>query len=262
MNESELLKKYEELYNLTKKGLSEELEAIRQLEEKSSRYLSVVGIVLGVSTLGLKFVIETILPCKTFLDDIVVTVLVIFLILTFITIVTLFTVFRTRGLSHFPINHELVEFFDQYNYLDSIFALTRGNIDAVLMNRKVRLDKIRRLSYGYILMLWSIGTLALFTCSIIARPYFNSPLSTNRSQTMTDDQQGKPSDPTPSAPNSSGSPAPKPNPTVKPPTYDTIQRGMPNPNIPPPNYEIFKESYNPKAGKTIPPPPDTTKKDK
>jgi hypothetical protein len=261
MSDSEHLKKYEELYSLTKSGLSDELEAIRQLEEKSSRYISVAGLVLGVSTLGLKYVIDSVFPCKTALDNIVVLLLFLFLALAFASIVTLFTVFKTRDLSHFPINNELLQFFDQNNYLDSIFALARGNIEAVRKNRAVRLDKIRRLSRAYKLMFFSIVTLALFTCSIVARQYLIPSETTKRSYAMAEQNQDKPSEPKPSESKPPSSPEPKPNPSVKPPTYDTVQKAMPNPNVKPPTYEEFNESYDPKAGKPVPPPPDAPKKD-
>ena len=255
MNESNPVKKYEELYELTKNGLADELEGIRQLEEKASRYLSVMGVLLGISSLGVKLVIEVILPAKTFFDGLVTGFLVVFLLLAFCTILTLFTVFKTKGLSHFPIKDELIEFFNKNNYLDSIFALTRGNINAVQTNRSVRLDKIRRLSYGYILMIWSIAFLALFTCSLIARPYVKNwttkPLVT-RSSSMGDEQQNKPSEskPSESKPSEtkpSSSAEPKPDVSVQPPNYDTILR-MPDPNVKPPKYEVFKEGYDPKAG--------------
>lgn len=252
MNESNPVKKYEELYELTKSGLADELEGIRQLEEKASRYLSVMGVLLGISSLGVKLVIEAILPTRTFFDGLVTGILVFFLLLAFCTILTLFTVFKTKGLSHFPINNELIEFFNKNNYLDSIFALTRGNVDAVQTNRSVRLDKIRRLSYGYILMILSIAFLALFTCSLIARPYARSWTTKSlvtRSSSMGDEKpsESKPSESKPSETKPSSSAEPKPDTSVQPPNYDTILR-MPDPSVKPPKYEVFKEGYDRRAG--------------
>jgi hypothetical protein len=266
MNDPDPLKKYEELYELTKNGLADELEGLRQLEEKASRYLSVMGILLGISSIGVKVVIETILPTKTFFDNVVTLTLFLFLILAFSTILILFTVFKTRELSHFPINAELIQFFTEHNFLDSIFALTRGNVQAVETNRSVRLDKIRRLSYGYILMIWAIAFMAMFTCSLLARPYVNNSLTPTRSSIMPDEQQSKPSESTPADNKPASSNEQKPDASVKPPTFDTIQRNLPNANVKPPNYVMFKEGYDPKAGKNTPPPsvtpkPDTSKKD-
>jgi len=246
---------------LTKSGLADELEGIRQLEEKASRYLSVMGVLLGISSLGVKVVIETILPTKTFFDGVVTIILALFLVLAFSTILILFTVFKTRALSHFPINSELIDFFTQHNFLDSIFALTRGNVQAVETNRSVRLDKIRRLSYGYILMIWSIAFLAMFTCSLIARPFINSSTTITRSSIMPEEQQSKPSESKPAENKPASSNEPKPDASVKPPTFDTIQRNLPNANVKPPNYVMFKEGYDPKAGKGTPPPSDSSKKD-
>lgn len=174
MAESDSTMKYQELYELTKAGLSDELEGIRQLEEKASRYLSVMGLVLGISTLGVKFVIETIVSSRTLFDAILIAVLVVFLLFAFISILVLFKVLKTRGLSHFPINQSLLDLFQKHNYLDSIYALTRGNIEAVAFNHKIRLEKIQTISNGYLLMVCAISTLALFTVSLIIRPYLNN----------------------------------------------------------------------------------------
>jgi len=177
--EEDPIKNYIELYELTKSGYADEMAGIRELEEKASRYLSVMGILLGVSSLGAKFIIDNFSSFQTWFDAAVNAILFMFLLLAFITTYSLFTIFKTSKLNHIPINQELVDFFSHHSYLDSIFALTRGIVDAVATNRIVRLEKIRRLSDSYILMICSIFLLALFTSALLARPFVNSIIASH-----------------------------------------------------------------------------------
>ena len=54
--------KYLELYNLSKEGLKEEFSGYNRIEEKASRHLTVLSILLVVSTFTGNFALDKVVP--------------------------------------------------------------------------------------------------------------------------------------------------------------------------------------------------------
>jgi hypothetical protein len=269
MTGQEGIQKYIELYELSKRGMDEELQGIRRLEEKASNYMSVLGLLLAASGLGGPFVFAQVLPIKTWLDALSLGAFLCFFASVFLAILSLFRVIKTENLLHFPVNDDLIKHFEANSYLDAVFALTRSNIQAVQANRQVRSTKIRRLTMGYRIMIFSITTLFVFTLSMLSRSLSNA--HDNNTQKSGDTQMPPNSQDSDS---SKGSPAPKdsadaqqsevsskpvepvqvkPDLNVVPPKYDVVagkDQIVPNPNVSAPKYELFQESYDPTAGKS------------
>jgi hypothetical protein len=238
MSDIDPIQKYVDLHNLSKQVLTDRLEGIRQLEEKASRYISVLGILVVAYGVGGAFVLEEMIPPKDIFDFVPLLSLLFFFFLVLYTIYVLFTVLKTNSLAHLTINDTIIDFYSKESYLDAIFAMTRRYSEAVAKNQPVREAKMRRLSRGYILMLASIVILGIFTSSVIVRSFVKPnhyKASNLKAVIMQNDDTSKPNDPKPPE-----KPAtqPDPKPELK-----------PNPNVVAPRLEEFKEGFDPKAGK-------------
>jgi hypothetical protein len=170
MTEQELvIRKYEELYKLSKDGLDEELARFKRLDDKASIYFSVLSILLVISVFAGKFTLDLILPPTILLEWICFSLAMAFIGSLLMALLFVFSVLRTSYiLTKIPVSHELITFFDEHTYLDVIDALTRGNVGAVEENRKVSDQKIQKLIWGYRLSLLSIFLIAIFTLAIVA----------------------------------------------------------------------------------------------
>lgn len=258
MKSPEGIENYVELYELSKRLYFEEFEAIRQLEEKAGRYIAVIGILLAATSIGGKDIFEKIGQLDNILDIVTVILLFASVGLLLWALSALIRIFQKQELSHIPMNQDMIDFFSQHTYLDSIFAMTRGNAEAIKKNREVRFSKLRHLSVGYDAMRFAIAFVGLFTLAIGSRPFItvyqkdhhysggtkmsdeNTTQSGNSSSSHS--SSDKPSENTPQGN--------KPDASVKPPTFDTVGRGAdkPNANVQPPEYVHFSEGYDKKAG--------------
>ncbi len=76
---------------------------------------------------------------------------------------SLFSALRIHSLKKFPMSDELLDFFSRHTYLEIIYALTRGNIDAALEYRQINDQKAFELRRAYILMLVAVASLSILT---------------------------------------------------------------------------------------------------
>lgn len=171
------IKKYEELYKLSKDGLDEELKRFHQLDEKASRFLSVLSILLVVSGFAGKFAVESVVPPVNLLDWLCLVSALVFIISILIALLIVFSVLMIQNLIKIPMSKTLINFFDTYIYLDAIYALTKGNIDAVTENRNITDRKVKKLTWAYWIIFISIIFAIIFVFAIVVQKW-NSPTKT------------------------------------------------------------------------------------
>jgi len=162
----ESLKKYEELYALSKEGLAEELDRFKKIDDKASRYLTFASFFIVVLGLAGKPVADLALRSGSLPFWILSLATLAFMMSTLLAVWHLFSTFRIHSLKKFPMSDELVEFFDTNTYLNIIYALTRGNIQATLENRQVNDEKAFQLRRAYILLLVSIVSLSVLALMV------------------------------------------------------------------------------------------------
>jgi hypothetical protein len=114
----------------------------------------------------------------------------------------------------------MIKFFDDNRMVDIYYALTKGNRDALEVNRDTTDRKSRRLYHGYEAIIVSGFILVAFLSLFVVHSWNNSkPLKQEeRSITMTKQNDQKPQ----------GSEKPssdKPNSTIIPPNYDLVTEG-------------------------------------
>lgn len=165
------IKKYEELYKLSKEGLDEELSRFRRLDEKASRYFTVLSILLVALSLAGWFALDLFLPPSNILDWLCLSTAIPVFLCCLVALYFIFSVLRTQPLTKFPVDNELLQFFNKHRYLDILYALTRGNINAVAENRAITDRKTRRLTWGYRFIVVLIIFLLVFALAIVARTW-------------------------------------------------------------------------------------------
>ncbi len=225
--------KYIELYDLSKQVLDERLQSLRQVEEKASRYISVLGLLLVAYGLGGKFVLEELIPPRDWIDTFPLIVFLIFFALIIYTIFVLFRILDTRRLTHIPMNDEVIKLYSEQTHLNAIYAMTQGISEAVAKNEAVLLDKTARLTKSYRLMLSCIILLSIFISSVVFRSFSqqNSYKTTNLKaiiMTTEDSSKGKKDKQPEKTPDKSKEQ--KPDTTIKPPKFREFNEDV-NPNV-------------------------------
>ncbi|MBU1355924.1 MAG: hypothetical protein KJ620_05095 [Candidatus Edwardsbacteria bacterium] len=160
------IQKYEELYKLTKDSLDDELGRFKRLEEKASRYFSVMSIILVVAAFIGKMSYETIVPSKTVIDLFCFLLLSAFIFFILVAIIYLFSVFRIQSTAKPPMGVELIQFINNNRYIDIIYSLSKRNIEAIKHNTALSNRKTRYLSVGYrfiMIAFYTFISLMIFT---------------------------------------------------------------------------------------------------
>jgi hypothetical protein len=217
------MEKYKELYNLSKEVLNEELSRFDKIDDKAAKYLSILTLIAGVAGFFGKWLIDNFIPPKTIAEWALVILGAFLFIMLFLSWFLIFNVLRIHALVKMPLDAETIAFFDNNKLIDIYYALAKGNKDALAENRRTTDLKSRRLYHGYVSMIISGITLALFL-SIFVVHSWNEPERIEKVKgdiTMADDtnqdttSQGgdcKPQD--------------KPNSDIKPPKYGSVTHGF------------------------------------
>lgn len=158
--------KYEELYNLSKYLLSHEIDRQKRLDEKASKYLAVITLLVGGYGFFANHLLNEMVPLNQwgFLEWSLGLFIVLVLIALFVTWVIIFKSLKTIELHQIPMNDEMITFFDTHRSVDILYALSKGNKKALLENRKKVNQKAQQVSAGY---KWTAVTVAVFLLLVI-----------------------------------------------------------------------------------------------
>ena len=214
------MEKYKELYELSKEVLKEELSRFTRIDDKAAKYLSVLTLAAGAAAYFGKWVIDNLIPPKSSLEWVMVTLAALLCAAIFVSWFFIFNALRLHNLTKPPLNDEVIKFFDDNNMIDIYYALTKGNRDALKVNRDTTDRKSRRLYDGYNAIIVSGFILVAFLSLFVVHSWNNPkpPKPEERSLTMTKGKNEKPQEP--QKPSSE-----KPNPNIIPPTYDIVTEG-------------------------------------
>jgi hypothetical protein len=132
-NEKEKLK---ELFDLSLYVLKEEQERFKRIDEKASKYFTIITVLLGIYGFFGKWIIENIKPPYSSIDKLFILLSIISLFLICKNWYVIFNVLRTKTLKKIPMNEEMIEFF-QKNEINKIYIkLAESNGKA--LNENIR----------------------------------------------------------------------------------------------------------------------------
>jgi len=230
------LEKYKELYNLSKEVFYEELSRSARIDDKASKYLTVLTFLLGAYAFFGKEILNSSLPPKNIIDWLLILfsgILLLFLVSAWFKI---FSVFKTHTYAKVPID---IDFFDNNELINIYYALSKGLKTNNESNREKGNEKSKKLYDGYMLIRIVI-VLLLILSILFAANFWNEISVENRGGTeMAKDDN-----------NQENQTQEKPDPQ------------KPDPNVKPPTFELVTESYDPSKIKAKVPKEDTGKNEK
>jgi len=157
------LEQYKEFYELSLKVLQHEDERFRSIDEKATRYFSVLTILLGLAGFLGQQICEKILPPATCLEYFLFIFAVFLACSLVVAWVFLFFVMMLRSLYAIPMNDEMIAFWKTNNLLDIYNAMAKKIAEVVQKNIQTTERKIRWLRAGYYAMAVSLVFLVLFS---------------------------------------------------------------------------------------------------
>lgn len=170
MDDSQNLRKYEELYSLSKAGLEDEIGRFKRIDEKASRYLAFVSLFLA----ALGFIVKDVgnlLAWGTVSFWLIAASILGMFSATLVSLYALFLTLRIQPLKKIPMSPELIQFFDRNSYLDIIYALTKGNIEAAQENKITTDRKTNRLTTAYRALMVALFFLSICICTALFLSY-------------------------------------------------------------------------------------------
>ena len=148
--------RWEFLYHYATKALDQDIDRFHKLDDKISKFITLVTIIISVFVAAIPFVFENHFPPKNFFEWI----LIILLFLTFISLCSLWS-FLFRGLRlqdvpRMPFNQKILTFFRNKKNEDTIFfALTRSCLEAFEKNKEINSKKVWHLNKAYDDTVWA-----------------------------------------------------------------------------------------------------------
>lgn len=157
------MEKYEELYALSKEVLNEELDRFNRIDEKASKYLTVLTFLIGVYGFFCNWIIKDLLPPTSILGWLLLVVGGILFIAVSISWALIFWALRQRIVRKIPLDDEVLKFFRDNRLVDIYYTLAKGNKDALKENRDVTGRKAKILDYGYKAIAVTICLILIFS---------------------------------------------------------------------------------------------------
>lgn len=169
--------KFKVLYELAKYALHEETQRSSRIDEKASRYLSVLSLLLGIIIPISIAYIKLFIPITMKMDVIGILLFVLFVISLTCSWYATFSVFKVTELQRVPMNDNMINYFE-VNDLTTIYkSVAEKNFkDCLEFNTKVSNDKTDRLENSYKLIIITI-VLALLSVVIAGYKIYYSSIS-------------------------------------------------------------------------------------
>lgn len=158
------MKKYEELYNHSKYVFDEEISRFSRIEDKASKFITVITSLLAVYALIGKQLFGDLFPPENCLEGILI-------ILAFLVLLGLLAswgfAFRTmyiQGIKKAPLNNQVLSFYDENKLIDIYYGMAKGFSSSLVYNEAINDLKAKNIKRSY----WCIVlTVICFTLFVI-----------------------------------------------------------------------------------------------
>ena len=205
---------------LSKEVLNEELDRFNRIDEKASKYLTILTFLIGVYGFFCNWIIKDLLPPTSILSWSLLVVGGILFIAVSTSWVLIFWVLRQRVVIKIPLDDEMLNFFHDNRLVDIYYTLAKGNKDALKENRAVTGRKARILDYGYKAI--AVTICLVFVFSFLFGIYYWKRSSVSKANKkggciMSHDEEKNKEE--------------EPKIDIKPPVYDKITEGVDNSNV-------------------------------
>lgn len=200
--------KYKELYELSLKVLEEEQQRASRLDEKASKYFSVLTFLIGIYGVFCSRIISECIPFKGWMDFVSIGLGALNFSGLIVVWFLCFAVFRQHVFVKIPLNDEMIKFYKDNELIDIHYTLSKANKEALAENRDITDKKSHLLVWIYKILSW------IFVSMIAMMFVFGMNIWTTKNSkgggvVMAEENKSKE----------------KPKEDLKPPTYDRITEG-------------------------------------
>lgn len=154
--------KYKELFDLSLKVLEEEQQRTNRLDEKASRYFSVLSFLIGIYGIFCSRIITDCIPFKGWVDISLIGLGFVNLAGLIVAWFLCFAIFRQHVIVKIPLNEGMIKFFNDNKLIDIHYTLSKANKDALMENRKIADIKSYLLTWTYKIL--SVVFMVLMMC--------------------------------------------------------------------------------------------------
>lgn len=140
-NELEL-KKYEELYSLSKQLLNNEHERFKNIEDKTQKHFTIMVVVLGFISFNIDQYLDVWKNYSNYFDLIFLILLPTMAILVLISIFFYVKALSFGKYKSLSINIEMFKHFKENRYIDVIYSLSKRNAEDLEANKNLTNSKL------------------------------------------------------------------------------------------------------------------------
>ncbi|MBI5781858.1 MAG: hypothetical protein HZA65_09390 [Rhodocyclales bacterium] len=171
------LRKYGELYEHSKAVLGEELARSHRVDEKASKYLTALSLVLGALVFFFQQLVDKkLLPPQGMLDFLIFQVMIVLFGASLLAWWFVFSCLRNVKFIKPPLDQGTLDFYDSNRLIDIYYAMTKGNMNALVHNKSVGDRKSQALYRGYWAMNVAVIAVAVLFLLLLVRQW-NLPIS-------------------------------------------------------------------------------------
>jgi len=170
------LRKFSELYEHSKAVLAEELARSHRADEKASKYLTALSLVLAALLFFFQqLVMQKLLPPQGMLDFLIFQVMIVLFVAAVLAWWMVFSCLRNDKFIKPPLDQNTLDFFDVNELIDIFYAMSKGNMEALAHNKLVGDRKSQALYRGYWAMNIAVAAVAILFLLLLVRQW-NIPL--------------------------------------------------------------------------------------
>jgi hypothetical protein len=161
------LKKYEELYSLTKSELEKGHSRFEWVEEKASRHFSVLVNLLAFISIGM---LEYISILKSKIGPAQKIIIYLYPVLIFAVIASIIFYLRSITFARYKnieLNKEMFDHFKKNKYVNVIYSMSKRNADNLNVLNSVTENKLRHAFIAFALMIFSLSLFILLLLDYI-----------------------------------------------------------------------------------------------
>lgn len=170
------LRKYAEFYGYSKDVLAEELARSHRADEKASKYLTALSLVLGALVFFFQQLVDKkLLPPQGVLDCLIFQTMIVLFGSALLAWWFVFSCLRNDKFVKPPLDKGTLDFYAANDLINIYYAMAKGNMDALTQNKLVGDRKSQALYRGYWAMNVAVAAVAILFLLLLVR-YWSFPV--------------------------------------------------------------------------------------
>ncbi|HEY3874885.1 MAG TPA: hypothetical protein VGM92_05380 [Candidatus Kapabacteria bacterium] len=150
------IKKIERLLDLMREGHRQRIDSIRRIDDKATRYLTVLGFTSVIFSVEARIALDSFLPPRGVLDWLSLTLLLGVVIVVGFALFAILKVIAVHELKFLEANEDLITTFTGQSELDALSGTIFFFRDADLSNQTVATEKLKNINRGFDLTIVSL----------------------------------------------------------------------------------------------------------